>query len=287
MEIIRVSPQITAFIGGEGQSNSGFIQTPAGIALVDTTDDHHKMLAWLKQARLTPDDVSLVINTHFHADHVWGNQLFHCPILAHRLCHESMIEHAREDWTPALMEEYAKELEKANPSRAAQVRSSLEGFTVKLPTQTFEDRQDMDMGGTRLEIIHLGGHTPCSSIVWVPSEAVLFSGDLIFTERYPYVFSATSITDWIAALDQLRTLQPVKLIPGHGSVCTLAEVDALRAYFETTRALVREHASLGHSPEETADDPLFPRYSELGYERSHKANIRWMVERAQLDPDSI
>lgn len=284
MEIVHVSPHCTAFIGGEGNSNAGLIRTAGGVVLVDTTDSQNKILAWLRQAELTPADVQMVINTHFHSDHIWGNQHFSCPILAHRLCREAIARESEEDLSPAALAEYLTELEKSNPSRAEQVRQDLLSFRVTLPAEVFEDRRQLALGGVSLEIIHLGGHTPCSCIVWLPGESVLFSGDLIFTERYPYVFSATSIPDWIAALDALVSLQPQAMIPGHGSVCGLAEVAALREYFSASWGLVVDLTARGLTPDEIATDPRFPKYSERGYERSHKANIRWMAEKVQQVP---
>ena len=68
------------------------------------------------------------------------------------------------------------------------------------------------------------------------------------------------------------------IIPGHGLMCGEAEINYLREYLQSTWELTAEHISLGHSPDETAADPAFPRFAEQKYERLHQANIKYMYQ---------
>ena len=69
------------------------------------------------------------------------------------------------------------------------------------------------------------------------------------------------------------------IIPGHGVMCGAAEIVYLREYLQSTWELTATHIRLGHSPDETAADPTFPRFSDQKYERLHQANIRYMYQK--------
>jgi cyclase len=142
-----------------------------------------------------------------------------------------------------------------------------------MPTEVFEDRRELEIGGVKLGIIHAGGHTPGSSIVWLPDARVLFAGDLIFEGRYPFLATA-SVPDLMNALRRLPDFGARVIVPGHGVLCGYEQVLGQLEYIETTWARTAEHIDLGHGLEEALDDPDYPRYSELGFEQLHPWNIR-------------
>jgi len=278
MEIIRVNAQVTAFIRPEEGVNASLIHTPKGKILIDTTSSPAEARSLIEAVEADIDDVRLVINTHFHSDHTWGNQVFSCPILAHRLCLEQMQACLKEEWSPGELRAYLSDLEKTNPVKADGFRKVLTNLRITLPTQVFDQRFDGELGGVKYQVIHLGGHTPDLSVVWLPENRVLFSSDLIFQGRYPYIFDA-DIPAWIAQLDRLLEFEAEAIIPGHGVRCGEGEILALREYLQTTWDLTAEHIRLGHGPEETAADPAFPRFPGEKYERLHQANIHYMYEK--------
>jgi len=98
MKAIQVSSGVTAFVRPEEGANASLIRTAAGAVVVDTTSCAAELRALLAAAQVVPDDVCLVVNTHQHSDHTWGNQLFDCPILAHRLCKEAMTANLDSAW---------------------------------------------------------------------------------------------------------------------------------------------------------------------------------------------
>src|SRR5512136_1060569 len=136
----EIAAGVIAFIHPEGRSSCGMIRTSEGVILVDTTARPVDIQACLDLAEVTPDDVCLVLITHSHSDHTSGIRFFDCPILAHKLAYQR--------------------IKKRNTERAK----------TRMPTNYFEERRDLVVGGMNLEMIHLGGHTPCSSIVWLPYE---------------------------------------------------------------------------------------------------------------------
>ena len=164
MDIYEIRPHITAVIPKDDVisrvgSNVGLIHTDEGIILVDTTVSPARMQMVLDATGVLPEDVCLVINTHNHADHINGNSLFHCPVLCHNRAKASMGK------------------------KCAKLGQEL---------IIFDKKHEVDVGNVHLELIHTGGHTPDSFVVWLPEDRVLFSSDLIFSGRMPFLASVTN-----------------------------------------------------------------------------------------------
>ena len=278
MEIVEVSPGVTAFVRPDEGANAGLIRTADGVVIVDTTSSPPDMQKLLDAAEVSPSEARLVINTHSHSDHTWGNQLFDCPILAHRLCCERMVANLAGPWSAEAIEASITEGEKTDPDWARETREKLADLRIALPTEVFDDRRELEIGGVRLEVIHFGAHTSDSTVVWLPETKVLFAGDLIFEGRYPHLGDA-DVSALIAALKRLPEFGARVIVPGHGVLCGEAEVAALVDYLEAAWARTADHLAQGHSEDEAVADPNYPRYGEGNTERL-EANIRAMY--AQL-----
>ena len=277
MEIIRLDSLLTAFIRPKEGANVGLIHTPGGMIVIDTTSSPVEMHALLAAIGVNLEEVRLVINTHSHSDHTWGNQLFTCPILAHRTCQELMKSALGSYWSQAALQSELSDLEKTDLHKAEEFRQVLKVLHIKPPDRIFENQFEAELGGVKVELIHVGGHTPDSSIVWLPDKRVLYASDLIFQGRYPYIFDA-DIPAWVEALSQLLRFEAEVIIPGHGVRCGEAEINVLRDYLQHTWELVKVHIQLGHSVEQTAAAPTFPVFPGEKHERLHQANIRYMFE---------
>jgi len=278
MDIIRIDSLVTAFIRPKEGVNAGLIHTPAGVIMVDTTSSPVEARSLLEASGVGLEEVRLVVNTHSHSDHTWGNQVFSCPILAHRLCMERMQSALKHEWSHNELQAYLVDLEKTDTSKANDFRNTLKELRITLPGQTFEERLEGELGGVCYEVIYLGGHTPDLSVIWLPESRVLFASDLIFQGRYPYIFDA-DIPTWVARLGTLLEFNAAEIIPGHGVMCGESEILTLREYLENTWGHTAEHIRLGHSEDETATDPAYPRFPGEKYERLHQANIRYMYKR--------
>jgi cyclase len=246
MEIHELSPGVIAFIRPEGGANVGLIQTTDGIVVIDTTSRESDIRAFLTAVGVSPSDVRLVCITHSHNDHTKGIPLFDCPILAHKLTHHRIAK-----------------------------RKSTKSKGQLLPTEVFEDRRDIEIGDMRLEFIHAGGHTPGSSVVWLPEVKVLFAGDLIFEGRYPFLATA-NVPDLMKALKWLLTLTAQVIVPGHGMLCGEDTVAGQLDYIETSWARTADHIAQGHSFEEILEDSEYSIYPGLGAEKLHNWNIKVM-----------
>jgi cyclase len=245
MEIRHLTPNVTAFIRPTGGPSVGLIQTTDGNVLVDTASREADIQEFLAAVDLTPAEIRLVLITHSHSDHTSGIPLFTCPILSHKLTRQRITKRGTE-------------------------RSKRQ-----IPTEVFEERKDLQVGDTKIEFIHAGGHTPGSSVVWLPESRVLFVGDLIFSDIYPFL-NVANVPALMEALEWLLTFDARVIVPGHGPLCDHREVSRQLDYLQTSWARTREHLAQGHSLEEAMADPDYPIYSERGYESLHTGNIKVM-----------
>jgi cyclase len=229
------------------------VQTTEGVVLVDTTARPVDIQAYLEAAGVSAADVCQILLTHSHSDHTSGIPLFDCPVLAHKLTRQRIA--------------------KRGTNRAKQ----------QMPTEVFEDRRELEIGGVKLEVIHAGGHTAGSSVVWLPERAVLFAGDLIFEGRYPFLATA-NVLNLMEALRWIPSFGAQVIVPGHGVLCGNEEVLDQLAYIERTWARTVEHIALGHSAEEAVQDPEYPRCAELGFERLHAWNIEVIYRQLRRGP---
>jgi glyoxylase-like metal-dependent hydrolase (beta-lactamase superfamily II) len=196
-------------------SNAGFVVTPAGVVVIDALGSPALARELLERiARITPQPVTHVVVTHYHADHVYGLQEFRkrgAKILAQRGG-----------------QEYLNSETAANRLKAS--RTELAPFIddqtqLVAPDQWLDGPTELVLGGTRLLLQPVGpAHTPEDMVVYLPAERVLFAGDLVFRGRVPFVGQADS-AHWIAALDVLLKMDPQVVVPGHGALSTSARAD--------------------------------------------------------------
>lgn len=279
MQIAEVTPEVIAFLRPDEGANVGLIRTADGIVLIDTTSCARDLQQLLDAVQVSTGDIRLAINTHSHSDHTWGNQLLACPILASKLCRETMLANLEGPWDIAAIEASIAERGAKEPNWAREMRAKIAGLQITLPTETFLDRCDRDLGGISMRLIHVDAHSPGSAVVWLPGLKVLFAGDLIFQGRYPFLGDA-DIPALIAALKRLPEFGTRAIVPGHGLLCTEVEIAALVDYLEGTWARTAAHIAQGHSEQEAIADAGYPRYAEKAAERLHDPNIRVMY--AQL-----
>lgn len=196
-------------------SNSGFVVTPAGVVVVDALGSPQLARELLAEiARVTPQPVTHVVVTHYHADHVYGLQEFRkagAKIVAHRAALEYLnSETARQ------------RLEVSRTDLAPWIDAQTQ---LVEPDQWITAATELVVGGVRLQLQPVGpAHTPEDLVVMFPAERVLFAGDMVFRGRIPFVGQADS-RQWIAALDALLKLDPRVVVPGHGALSTSARQD--------------------------------------------------------------
>ncbi|MBC5783851.1 MBL fold metallo-hydrolase [Ramlibacter sp. USB13] len=196
-------------------SNAGFVVTPAGVVVIDALGSPQlarELLAAI--ARITPQPVTHVVVTHYHADHVYGLQEFRkrgAKIVAQR----GALEYLNSETA-------SSRLAASRVDLAPWIDDKTE---LVVPDQWLDGPGELVVGGVRLLLRPVGpAHTPEDQVVLLPSERVLFAGDLVFRGRIPYVGQADS-RHWIAALDELLKMDARIVVPGHGAMSTTARED--------------------------------------------------------------
>lgn len=216
-------------------SNAGFVVTPAGVVVIDGLGSPalaRELRAEIR--RITPLPVRHVIVTHFHADHIYGLQVFQdegAQMLAHRRGREYLQSDTAQLRLQASREELAPWVDAQ--TRLVAADRWLDADTV------------LELGGQRLHIRHAGpAHTPEDLVVWVEGAGVLFAGDLVFRGRIPFVGQADS-RSWVQALGGLIALQPRIIVPGHGPLSfePLPDLQLTRDYLLHLRQVMGEAAA--------------------------------------------
>ena len=131
---------------------------------------------------------------------------------------------------------------------------------VTLPNRTFEHQLTITVGDKTVELVDLGpAHTKSDTIVWVPGDRTVFTGDLLFNEGHPIMW-AGPVENWIEACRYIIDLDPEVVVPGHGPITGTAAVANMKAYFEYVRDQARLRFDAGMGFEEAARDINMTEY---------------------------
>ncbi|WP_332739906.1 MBL fold metallo-hydrolase [Hydrogenophaga sp.] len=221
-------------------ANIGLIVTPAGAVLIDSGASFQSARQIAAAARkVTPQPIKWVINTGGQ-DHRWlGNGYF----ATHGA---ELIAHAN-----AQADMKARALEQMNALKPV-LKEGLDGTVPLLPTRwlTTPDTR-LEFGGVVIEGKHRGGgHTPGDSLVWLPGQNVLFSGDVVYVNRVLGMNAVSKTRTWLESFAVIDELQPAVIVPGHGDVTTLANAradtrDLLRALRQHVGRAVQDGTDIG------------------------------------------
>lgn len=197
----------TAFEHEGFVSNAGAVVTSEGVVVIDalgTPSLAHRFVSLLRE--VTDQPIKKVIATHYHADHIYGLQVFE------ELGAEIIAPAGAEDY---LMSEVAQQ-------RLEERRFSLEPWvndSTRLvdPNHYINREWRFSMGGVEFMVTPVGSaHSDADLTVYVEPDRVLFSGDIIFEGRVPFVGNANS-RHWLEVLKNMEAREVAALIPGHGA----------------------------------------------------------------------
>lgn len=197
----------------EGDPNSGVVVGDDGVLIIDTTATPAMAKDLIAKIRsVTDKPIKYIVLSHYHAVRVLGASAYFDEgaqeIIASRGTYEMIVERGEADMK--------SEIERF-PRLFAGVET-VPGLTW--PTLVFEKEISLFLGKLEVKIAHLGaGHTKGDTVVWLPSQKVLFSGDLVEYEAACYCGDA-QLTEWPATLEALRSLGAEKLVPGRGPAMT-------------------------------------------------------------------
>jgi cyclase len=211
------------------QVNAGAIVGPNWAIVIDTLalpEETLEIRQFIEQELQVP--VRYVINTHYHADHTWGNYLFpNATILSSTLCRQLIDTKGR-----ASLEEAKKQGTTFRQGR------------IVLPHLTFsEGNMNLRIGKKTLTMIPLPGHSPDNIGVVVEEDRVLFAGDVFMP--IPYIVDGDA-DDMIVSLKEIGKMGLENVVQGHGDIVLRGEVEISikdnLAYLSAIRRAVRKAA---------------------------------------------
>ena len=249
-ETLRLADGVYAYFqpdGGWCVSNAGIIVGDTGTAIVDTaaTERRSRLLAE-EVARVSPRPPDVVINTHFHGDHVFGNGVFSptATIVAHELTRVEMLQagHGLRNLWPDV---------------------DWGDTPIVPPAVTFRDAVTVFAGQQRLEVIHVGpAHTTNDSVIWIPDKRILFAGDVLMSGVTPFCLMG-SVAGSLRAIERLRALDPEIIVPGHGHVGGKELLDQNESYLLWLQQLAADGVRSGLSEMDLAAGTPLGEFGEL------------------------
>lgn len=298
-------------------SNSTIIVLDDSVVVVDTQTTLTATRAILDQIRkITDKPVRWVINTHWHGDHVQGNQVYReafpgVQFIAQVNTREDMAQHATAELKddvaklPGRIEHYSQSLASGHDSDGKSLteeqRSLLEmrvnTFSrqlpdlrqthIVLPDVTFDSSLSLYSGNREIRLTHYAGHTRGDVAVFLPAEKILITGDLVDDMPYTGDGSPAGLVKTLHELDQLDF---ALMIPGHGGIKQGHEhLHRVTALFESIVSQVQDDVRMGLNLEDTKKKVNVEQFRAPltgGEEHAMRAFDGWVpvaIERAFLE----
>lgn len=226
-ELTRLSDNVYSYVGVKDASpansfaaNAGIIIGRDGVLVVDTLISAKEGARFLADIRAVTDKpIKYVVNTHTHLDHALGNCVFA------KLGATVISQDADRTLLAAKGEDILK-----NSGNYGLKAEDMVGTVIALPTISFDNKLTIDLGGVDVQLIHTApSHTAGSSVVYLPAQKILFSGDILFTDFHPYLADGDS-HGWATALDDLLAMDIEKIVPGHGPLSSKKDLREMKEY---------------------------------------------------------
>lgn len=322
-DLIEVAPGVHAALVKDDPAayafaNSLVVIGEEGVLVVDTQQSPTAARALLDEIRaLTDRPVRWVVNTHWHGDHVYGNQVYAdafpgVHFLAHEATRAGVLDEGAEyregelSSLPASIEERRgwlesgrgptgeplSEADRAAVERSVELRTAylrdLRGLRPTPPDVTFTDRLTVHVGGRRVELIHPGrAHTRGDVVVYLPDAGVLAAGDLL--EEGPPWLEGSDVPSWARALERVADLEVEHLLPSHGTLHDdRSLLDWQTAFFgelvQVAERAVGEEWSMERTVAHFDAEAYREAFAGVGLEgERYEAYVRQAVKRAMDD----
>ena len=231
LQPVAVAPDVYAVVGdlagqtyeNDGLNNNlGFVVSDAGVLVINSGPSERVARALHAAIRnITAQPVKWVVNVNSQ-NHYWlGNGYFKslgATILASKEAERVMREMGAQQLA----------------TNKALLKEKAVGTVLTYPTELIADRRELKVGKIPVQLLHFGpAHTPGDLVVWLPQQKILFSGDIVYTERLLAVIPIGNTINWVQAFDKLAALNPKTIVPGHGRPTTV----------ETARRDTRDYLS--------------------------------------------
>jgi glyoxylase-like metal-dependent hydrolase (beta-lactamase superfamily II) len=199
-----------------------------------------------------------VVTTHYHPEHSLGAGAFAGAKLI--MTREQQKE----------MAELGKQIQDTFASRSAVNAELLNGVPYPKPDVLFDREYRIDLGGVHARLMWRGPaalHTRGDTMIYIEEDRVLFTGDIVMSQRFLAAQNTSSLSTWIAVLDELTALHPAHVVPSHGKIGDAALIARDRAFLAAVRGRVADLKKAGKSVDEAIQSvvsDIAPEYPEWG-----------------------
>ena len=254
--------------GGWGWSNAGLIADGDESLIVDTLFDEDLTLEMLDSMKSAEPkgmkNIRALVNSHSNGDHCNGNN---CVDTDEVISSEATLEEMSHE-SPEMMAALLKQAPEMGTLGKYFLECfgsfNFEGVTKRLPNTTFTGQTQRQVGDKIVELIEVGpAHTNGDVLVHVPTDKVVFTGDILFIEGHPILW-AGPVKNWINACDRIISMEVDFVVPGHGPVTDNRGVKAVRDYLVYIDAESRKRFESGMSALEAAKEIDLDLFSTWG-----------------------
>ena len=263
--------------GTWGWSNAGLIESGGETLLVDTlmgVKITAEMIEEMKRSVPAAARIGRLVNTHSNPDHVLGNQVVaDAELISAKATAEAIAAMDPQNFVNMTTNWQAMGEGGEFLFETMGRKFDFTGVTVTPPTRTFVGELELQVGDKTVRLVDLGpAHTEADTIVYVPQDRVVFTGDLLFNEGHPIVWSGP-VQNWIDACDYMLGLDIETVVPGHGPITDKSGVRNLKTYLEYIRSEARARYDAGMSWEEAGREISLDAFKGWTDEERIVANV--------------
>ncbi|WP_130537613.1 MBL fold metallo-hydrolase [Thiomicrorhabdus indica] len=246
-------------------NNIGFIDTSEGWVLVDSGSGDlgtKKLEDMAKSIKNQP--IAAVINLGSQ-DHRWLGNSYFAKQGAKIYAYQGTVKTQK-----SMFNQVVERMAKAIPST--------KGVQMKTADSVFENAENaLTIGGVEMQLNYYGdAHFPGDSVLWLPKQKVLFTGDIVYLDRMLGVHPWSNPVTWHQAYQKMRQLPAGYIVPGHGRVSDWKQADAetgdyLKKLVEKMTVQAEDFAGVDSAVSENVDWPEFKHLKH--YDSWHKQNL--------------
>ena len=251
--------------GTWGWSNAGLITDGEASLLIDTLFDlrlTQEMLDTMRRAVPAAASIDMVVNTHANGDHCYGNELVaDAQIIASQKTADEMIEGIQPAQFAALLKQAPTMGQVGAFTLHAFGAFNFDNITLTPPNKTFEGETTVKVGNKTAHLIEVGpAHTQGDTLVHIPDDRVVFTGDILFIGGHPIIWAGPT-SNWLRACDRILAMDVETIVPGHGPITDKKGVTELKGYLQYIYDEARKRYEAGMPAFEAAKDIPLDRYA--------------------------
>ena len=256
--------------------NIGIIIGEQSVMVVDTGMGPANAEIVLEEVKkITDKPISYLAITHFHPEHGMGAQSFPDDTrIVVPMAQKTELKEKGKDYIGFFSE------------MSPEIADLLANVELVEPDIAFTSKLEVDLGNLEVQLLHfVRDHTRGDMFVFIPSQRLLFGGDIILDRFFPIMADAdSSPSGWIKTLKSLKSLKPQLIVPGHGDISDVSLIDQLSIYLTAMQVQVTAQKKNGASLEQ-ARAALIPQFARS---YSHWDNPQWInqtIERFYVELD--